>query len=63
MDKDMKLQALCRFPFVSNNLYMIKGLDFISRQTININSILVGNEIINHSDVVGAAPTTTSFST
>ena len=41
-------------------------------QTTNINSILVGNEIVDHSDVTGAAPTaspvsaaitTSSFST
>ena len=33
------------------------------RQVSNISGTLVGNEIVDHSDVVGAAPTTTSFST
>ena len=38
------------------------------RQTSNISSTLVGNKILDHSDVVGAspdgvAPTTSSFST
>ena len=38
------------------------------RQTSNTSSTLVGNKIIDHSDVVGAspvgaAPTTSSFST
>ena len=38
------------------------------RKTSNIRSTLVGNEIVDHSDVVGAwpvgaAPTTSSFST
>ena len=38
------------------------------RQTSNISRTLVGNEIVDHSDVVGAAPvgaapTTSSFST
>ena len=38
------------------------------RQTSNISRILVGSEIVDHSDVVGAspvgaAPTTSSFST
>ena len=35
-------------------------------QTCNINGTLVENEIVNHSDVVGAlpvGPTTSSFST
>ena len=40
----------------------------IYRKTYNIRRILVGNKIIDHSDVVGAspvgaAPTTSSFST
>ena len=33
------------------------------RQTSNISGTLVGNKIVEHSDVVGAAPTTSSFST
>ena len=33
------------------------------RQVSNIRHILVGNKIADHSDVVGAAPTTSSFST
>ena len=38
------------------------------RQTSNINHTLVGNELVDHTDVVGAspvgaAPTTSSFST
>ena len=33
------------------------------RQTSNIRHILVGNKRVVHSDVVGAAPTTSSFST
>ena len=42
--------------------------DFIYRKTSNIRRTLVGNKIVDHSDVVGAlpvgaAPTTSSFST
>ena len=33
------------------------------RQTSNISGTLVGNKIIDHSAPVGAAPTTSSFST
>ena len=33
------------------------------RKTSNISRTLVGNKIVDHSDVVGAAPTTFSFST
>ena len=34
------------------------------RQTANINHTLVGSKIVDHSDVVvGAVPTTSSFST
>ena len=33
------------------------------RKTCNIRPTLVGNKIGDHSDVVGAAPTTSSFST
>ena len=41
---------------------------FAYRKTSNISGTLVGNTIVNHSDVVGAspagaAPTTSSFST
>ena len=32
-------------------------------QTSDISLTLVGNEIIDHPDVIGAAPTTSSFST
>ena len=44
------------------------GLELIYRQVSNIRRTLVGNEIVDHSDVVGAspvgaAPTTSSFST
>ena len=43
-------------------------LEFDYRKTSNIRRILVGNKIVDHSDVVGAshvgaAPTTSSFST
>ena len=42
--------------------------DFTYRQVSNIRYYLVGNKIVDHSDVVeaspvGAAPTTSSFST
>ena len=42
--------------------------DLIYHQTFNIRRTLVGNKIVDHSDVVGAAPvgpapTTSSFST
>ena len=52
--------------------YLAKALThiiiFIYLQTSNINRTLVGNKIVDHSDVVGAspgcaAPTTSSFST
>ena len=33
------------------------------RKTFNISRTLVGNKIVDNSDVVGAAPTTSSFST
>ena len=33
------------------------------RKTSNIRCTLIGNKIVDHSDVVGAAPTTSSFST
>ena len=41
---------------------------FVYRQVSNISRALVGNQIVDHSDVVGAspvgaAPTTSSFST
>ena len=43
---------------------MIVG-DMEDRQVSNIRGTLVGNQIVDHSDVVGAspAPTTSSFST
>ena len=41
---------------------------YVSRKTSNIRRTLVGNQIVDHSDIVGAspvgaAPTTSSFST
>ena len=47
---------------------MYVGKDSKYRQVSNIRCTLVGNEIVDHSDVVGAspvgdAPTTSSFST
>ena len=49
-------------------LFCIKSLKCNYRQTPNIRRTLVGNELVEHSDVVGAspvgaAPTTSSFST
>ena len=46
----------------------MKYLYFLYRKTSNIRGTLVGNKIVDHSDVVGAspvgaAPTTSSFST
>ena len=43
-------------------------IDFKYRKTSNIRGTLVGNKIVDHSDVVGASPvgappTTSSFST
>ena len=48
--------------------YLISGWYEIYRQISNIRRTLVGNKIIDHSDVVGASPvgaaaTTSSFST
>ena len=65
MSKDPGLRGplggLCNFLFP-------KKCDKIYRQVSNIRRTLVGNEIVDHSDVVGAspvgtAPTTFSFST
>ena len=44
------------------------GINTIYREVSNISRTLVGNKIVDHSDVVGtapvvAAPTTSSFST
>ena len=49
-------------------MYSYKLFDATYRQTSNIRLILIGNKIVDHSDVVGAspvgaAPTTSSFST
>ena len=53
------MQRIYKSDKVNNNTY---------RQVSNIRRILVGNQIVDHSDVVGAspvgaAPTTSSFST
>ena len=49
-------------------LVKIQVREKMYRKTSNITPILVGNKIVDHSDVVGAspvgaAPTTSSFST
>ena len=48
--------------------YLNVGVNLYYRQVSNIRRTLVGNKIVDHSDVVGAspvgaAPTTSSFST
>ena len=49
--------------------YFFKNITYVSyRKSSNIRRTLVGNKIVDHSDVVGAspvgaAPTTSSFST
>ena len=48
----------------STDAYMRpQALKIHYRKTSNIGRTLVGNKIADHSDVVGAAPTTSSFST
>ena len=52
----------------TQNKHMISRLNYTYRQVSNISRTLIGNEIVDHSDVVGAspvgaAPTTSSFST
>ena len=49
-------------------LYHVRTPEYTYRQVSNIRRILVSNAIVDHSDVVGAspvgaAPTTSSFST
>ena len=51
-----------------NSKYELQWIDLQNRQVSNISRILVGNKIVDHSDVVGAspigaAPTPSSFST
>ena len=40
-----------------------KSIQVLYRKTSNISRTLVGNKIVDNSDVVGAAPTTSSFLT
>ena len=55
--------------FITTDRSLMKlGHEYIYRQVSNIRRTLVGNKIVDHSDVVGAspvgaAPTTSSFST
>ena len=51
-----------------SHIWCMKKIFFIYRQVSNIRRTLVGNKMVDHSDVVGAspvgaAPTTSSFST
>ena len=46
---------------MSNSIAQVSCSNY--RKTSNISHTLVGNEIVDHLDVVGAAPTTSSFST
>ena len=63
------LDALNGFVETCISIYVLyHPLKFIYRQVSNIRRTLVGNSIVDHSDVVGAspvgaAPTTSSFST
>ena len=56
------------FDYGSGFLFSLVSVGFIYLQISNIRRIFVGNRIVDHSDVVGAspvgaAPTTSSFST
>ena len=53
---------------IPSELFYNAAAGYVYRQTSNIRRTLAGNEIVDHSDVVGAspvgaAPTTSSFST
>ena len=55
-------------PFISKSARYQHGMNNSYRKTSSIRRTLVGNNIVDHSDVVGAppvgaAPTTSSFST
>ena len=57
-----------RWTVVSYAVVDVESKDIYYRQVSNIRRSLVGNKIVDHSDVVGAspvgaAPTTSSFST
>ena len=61
-------QEKMQFNAIENIQTLTFHQNFTYRQTSNIRRILVGNKILDHSDVagaspVGAAPTTSSFST
>ena len=63
-------KALCKpvFYLWLDTVPADENVYYICRQTSNIRHTLVGNKIVDHSDVVGAsfvgaAPTTSSFST
>ena len=59
---------LAKSIMLHNNEHALIGLILIYRKVSNISRTLVDNKIVDHSDVVGAspvgaAPTTSSFST
>ena len=63
-----KTNYLAAFLLAIDGQCYARGLQLIYRQTSDKKRTLVGNEIIDHSDVIGAspdggAPTTFSFST
>ena len=50
------------------HMHIQYGIHFVHRKTSNISHTLIGNKIVDNSDAVGAspvgaAPTTSSFST
>ena len=60
--------VFCEIVYQSDERRIVQGQFSFYRQVSNISRILVGNKIGEHSDVVGAspvgaAPTTSSFST
>ena len=61
-------QVLPKIKLVVKHDYILDDTQHNYRKTSNIRHALVGNKIVDHSDVVGAspvgaAPTTSSFST
>ena len=64
----LKVEHMRSYEFYLNHVYYASGTNKMYRQVSNIRRNLVGNKIVDHSDVVGAspvvtAPTTSSFPT
>ena len=59
----VNIQVLSSAPLFQATVWNLQYNTFMHRQSSDISRTLAGDKIVDHSDIVGVAPTASSFST